>query len=199
MAALPVSRDQGAHHADLKKNLEMEGDGWFRERERGGFSSTCSTRRLATPSARSASRARTGTARGRCSAMRSRSRRPGPSRSCSSSSRSSWPRPSPSGCGSRRSVSARAPGARGRSRSSPTRSGWATGRRSTPAVRGPARDDPARREPIPSRRRGGDLPGRTQTVLMDAGVLDEVLGRSVPDRPSRRRPGAVGIPLDRDL
>ena len=44
----------------------------------------------------------------------------------------------------------------------------------------------------------GEFPGAAETVLMDAGVLDEVLGRSTADRASR---GAemLGFPLDRDL
>jgi len=47
----------------------------------------------------------------------------------------------------------------------------------------------------------GDFPGVEETVLMDPGVLDEVLGRSADDRADGR--GAMsdiaGIPLDRDL
>jgi 3-methyl-2-oxobutanoate hydroxymethyltransferase len=43
----------------------------------------------------------------------------------------------------------------------------------------------------------GTFPGAAETVLMDPGVLDEVLGRSVDDR-ADGVPSA-GIPLDRDL
>ena len=44
----------------------------------------------------------------------------------------------------------------------------------------------------------GTFPGAEQTVRMDEGVLDEVLGRGSPDRPAGTIP-AGGIPLDRDL
>ena len=46
--------------------------------------------------------------------------------------------------------------------------------------------------------RAGSFPGPEQTVRMDDAVLDEVLGRGVPDQPA----GQItvgGIPLDRDL
>jgi 3-methyl-2-oxobutanoate hydroxymethyltransferase len=43
----------------------------------------------------------------------------------------------------------------------------------------------------------GTFPGPEQTVRMDDGVLDEVLGRSVVDRGAEPIP--EGIPLDRDL
>ena len=43
----------------------------------------------------------------------------------------------------------------------------------------------------------GTFPGPEQTVRMDDEVLDDVLGRSEPDREPDRIPG--GIPLDRDL
>ncbi len=44
----------------------------------------------------------------------------------------------------------------------------------------------------------GTFPGPAETVLMDASILDDVLGRSGADRPD---PGSelIGIPLDRDL
>lgn len=42
----------------------------------------------------------------------------------------------------------------------------------------------------------GAFPGPAETVLMDPGVLDEVLGRGAEDRPGVP---AAGIPLDRDL
>ena len=45
---------------------------------------------------------------------------------------------------------------------------------------------------------GGTFPGAEQTVRMDDAVLDEVLGRTDPDRASDGVPSA-GIPLDRDL
>jgi 3-methyl-2-oxobutanoate hydroxymethyltransferase len=44
----------------------------------------------------------------------------------------------------------------------------------------------------------GTFPGADQTVRMDDGVLDEILGRGSPDRPAGTIP-AGGIPLDRDL
>ena len=44
----------------------------------------------------------------------------------------------------------------------------------------------------------GTFPGPAETVRMDDYVIDEVLGNSVLDRPSRTIP-AGGIPLDRDL
>jgi 3-methyl-2-oxobutanoate hydroxymethyltransferase len=44
----------------------------------------------------------------------------------------------------------------------------------------------------------GTFPGPQETVRMDDGVLDEVLGRGSSDRPARRMP-VGGIPLDRDL
>ncbi|MGZ8502717.1 MAG: 3-methyl-2-oxobutanoate hydroxymethyltransferase [Candidatus Limnocylindrales bacterium] len=45
----------------------------------------------------------------------------------------------------------------------------------------------------------GTFPGPEQSVRMDDGVLGEVIGRSVLDRPSVRDVPAGGIPLDRDL
>jgi 3-methyl-2-oxobutanoate hydroxymethyltransferase len=46
----------------------------------------------------------------------------------------------------------------------------------------------------------GTFPGPEQTVRMDDAVLEEVLGRSILDRPSVGRDvPAGGIPLDRDL
>ncbi len=47
----------------------------------------------------------------------------------------------------------------------------------------------------------GAFPGPDETVLMDPGVLDEVLGRSAADRAEGRGEGMdlAGIPLDRDL
>ena len=44
----------------------------------------------------------------------------------------------------------------------------------------------------------GTFPGDAETVLMDPGVLDEVLGRSQADRPDMAA-DLAGIPLDRDL
>lgn len=44
----------------------------------------------------------------------------------------------------------------------------------------------------------GAFPGPEQTVRMDDGILDEVLGRGASDRPAGSMP-AGGIPLDRDL
>ena len=44
----------------------------------------------------------------------------------------------------------------------------------------------------------GTFPGDAETVRMDDDVINEVLGYSVLDRPSRSIP-AGGIPLDRDL
>ena len=44
----------------------------------------------------------------------------------------------------------------------------------------------------------GTFPGPEQTVRMDEGILDEVLGRGAPDRPAGTIP-AGGIPLDNDL
>ena len=44
----------------------------------------------------------------------------------------------------------------------------------------------------------GTFPGPEETVRMDDAVLDGVLGRGVPDRPSGEMP-VGGIPLDRDL
>ena len=44
----------------------------------------------------------------------------------------------------------------------------------------------------------GTFPGDAETVLMDPAVLDEVLGRSLDDRPEGIT-GMAGIPLDRDL
>ena len=44
----------------------------------------------------------------------------------------------------------------------------------------------------------GTFPGPAETVLMDPGVLDEVLGRGSADRATDEVPSA-GIPLDRDL
>jgi 3-methyl-2-oxobutanoate hydroxymethyltransferase len=44
----------------------------------------------------------------------------------------------------------------------------------------------------------GTFPGPQETVRMDDGVLDEVLGRGAPDRPAGSIP-VGGIPLDRDL
>jgi len=43
----------------------------------------------------------------------------------------------------------------------------------------------------------GSFPAEAETVRMDDAVLDEVLGRSVADRPDAAAP--AGIPLDRDL
>jgi len=48
----------------------------------------------------------------------------------------------------------------------------------------------------------GDFPGDAETVLMDASVLDEVLGRGTADRADRAANADIpvgGIPLDRDL
>jgi 3-methyl-2-oxobutanoate hydroxymethyltransferase len=45
----------------------------------------------------------------------------------------------------------------------------------------------------------GSFPGDAETVLMDPGVLDEVLGRSDQDRAGAEATGLAGIPLDRDL
>ena len=45
----------------------------------------------------------------------------------------------------------------------------------------------------------GSFPGEAETVLMDPGVLDEVLGRSTEDRASASTGELAGIPLDRDL
>ena len=46
----------------------------------------------------------------------------------------------------------------------------------------------------------GSFPGAAETVLMDASVLDEVLGRGDADRADARDMGNLaGIPLDRDL
>jgi 3-methyl-2-oxobutanoate hydroxymethyltransferase len=45
----------------------------------------------------------------------------------------------------------------------------------------------------------GTFPGPEQSVRMDDGVLGEVLGRSVLDRPSASDVPTGGIPLDRDL
>ena len=45
----------------------------------------------------------------------------------------------------------------------------------------------------------GTFPGPEQSVRMDDGVLGEVLGRSVLDRPSAHDIPAGGVPLDRDL
>jgi 3-methyl-2-oxobutanoate hydroxymethyltransferase len=45
----------------------------------------------------------------------------------------------------------------------------------------------------------GEFPGEAETVLMDPGVLDEVLGRSSEDRASAGAGELAGIPLDRDL
>ncbi len=44
----------------------------------------------------------------------------------------------------------------------------------------------------------GTFPGEAETVRMDEGVLDEVLGRGAPDRDASFIP-VGGIPLDRDL
>ncbi len=44
----------------------------------------------------------------------------------------------------------------------------------------------------------GTFPGPEQTVRMDDSVLDDVLGRGTPDRPTDSIP-VGGIPLDRDL
>jgi 3-methyl-2-oxobutanoate hydroxymethyltransferase len=44
----------------------------------------------------------------------------------------------------------------------------------------------------------GTFPGEAESTLMDEAVLDEVLGRGVPDRASGTIP-IGGIPLDRDL
>jgi 3-methyl-2-oxobutanoate hydroxymethyltransferase len=45
----------------------------------------------------------------------------------------------------------------------------------------------------------GVFPGEAQSVRMDDAVLDEVLGRSDPDRPGSGSIPVGGIPLDRDL
>jgi 3-methyl-2-oxobutanoate hydroxymethyltransferase len=45
----------------------------------------------------------------------------------------------------------------------------------------------------------GTFPGPEQSIRMDDGVLGEVLGRSVLDRPPASDVPAGGIPLDRDL
>jgi 3-methyl-2-oxobutanoate hydroxymethyltransferase len=45
----------------------------------------------------------------------------------------------------------------------------------------------------------GTFPGAEQTVRMEDGVLDEVLGRSDPDRSATADSIPGGIPLDRDL
>jgi 3-methyl-2-oxobutanoate hydroxymethyltransferase len=45
----------------------------------------------------------------------------------------------------------------------------------------------------------GVFPGDAQSVRMDDAVLDEVLGRSDPDRPGSGSIPVGGIPLDRDL
>ena len=47
----------------------------------------------------------------------------------------------------------------------------------------------------------GDFPGTAETVLMDPGVLDDVLGRSEADRAvaGGGMGDIAGIPLDRDL
>ena len=44
----------------------------------------------------------------------------------------------------------------------------------------------------------GTFPAAEQTVRMDEAVLDEILGRGSPDRPTGTIP-VGGIPLDRDL
>jgi 3-methyl-2-oxobutanoate hydroxymethyltransferase len=44
----------------------------------------------------------------------------------------------------------------------------------------------------------GTFPGDAETVRMDDAILDQVLGRGEPDRPTRSIP-VGGIPLDRDL
>jgi 3-methyl-2-oxobutanoate hydroxymethyltransferase len=44
----------------------------------------------------------------------------------------------------------------------------------------------------------GTFPGPEETVRMDDAILDEVLGRGAPDRPTGEIP-VGGIPLDRDL
>ena len=44
----------------------------------------------------------------------------------------------------------------------------------------------------------GTFPGDAESTQMDEAVLDEVLGRGVPDRASGTIP-IGGIPLDRDL
>jgi 3-methyl-2-oxobutanoate hydroxymethyltransferase len=46
---------------------------------------------------------------------------------------------------------------------------------------------------------GGAFPGPAETVLMDASVLDEVLGRAPEDQAGDLIAGLGGIPLDRDL
>jgi 3-methyl-2-oxobutanoate hydroxymethyltransferase len=45
----------------------------------------------------------------------------------------------------------------------------------------------------------GTFPGAAETVLMDASVLDEVLGRTPDDQAGDLIAGLGGIPLDRDL
>ena len=45
----------------------------------------------------------------------------------------------------------------------------------------------------------GTFPGAAETVLMDASVLDEVLGRTPEDQAGDLIAGLGGIPLDRDL
>jgi 3-methyl-2-oxobutanoate hydroxymethyltransferase len=45
----------------------------------------------------------------------------------------------------------------------------------------------------------GTFPGAAETVLMDAAVLDEVLGRTPEDQAGDLIAGLGGIPLDRDL
>jgi 3-methyl-2-oxobutanoate hydroxymethyltransferase len=45
----------------------------------------------------------------------------------------------------------------------------------------------------------GSFPGPEQTVRMDDAILDDVLGRSVVDRPTEESIPIGGIPLDRDL
>jgi 3-methyl-2-oxobutanoate hydroxymethyltransferase len=45
----------------------------------------------------------------------------------------------------------------------------------------------------------GTFPGAAETVLMDASVLDEVLGRTPEDQAGDFIAGLGGIPLDRDL
>ena len=134
-------------------------------------------------------------------APRRRPRRPGGRRlrgRAWSSYRSSSRPPSPSASASRRSGSARAPGAPGRSRSSPTRWGSVTGRRST---RGSTRTCTGRSSPRSANTatdvEAGTFPGEAETVRMDEAVLDDVLGRSDDDR-AYAEPLA-GIPLDRDL
>ena len=121
-------------------------------------------------------------------------------RSSSSSCRSSSPPRSPSGCASRRSASAPGAGCSGQVQVLTDLLGYEdVAPAPRPAVRGPPRHDPR----VPRRAyradvEAGTFPGPAETVRMDDEVIDEILGQSVLDRPSRSIP-AGGIPLDRDL